>query len=173
VTDWMFYGGLFLFAGFFVLNGLLMTAIPHVHRKFLSWVMHSSSWSLRADSAPQRGLEFERRLVGLVLTGMGLYFARGAVAGLAGAKHISESTPGPANISGDWFRIIVGIGLLALGARAVARPDSLVRWSIKHHPTARKIPDSTVRVWRIGAQALGAAFVLGGLYAFWVTLAHG
>jgi len=172
VPDWVIYSVVLLVGCFAALNGVLMLVVPRVHRKFLSWMMRADSWSLPARSSPRRESEIEGRLAGLILAGMGFYFGWGAIAGLVGVKPLPESTQRPTNIGGDWFTMILGTGAIAFGVYAIARPDSLVSWSIKHQPTPREIPDSTLRAWRIGAKALGAAFVLGGLYALRVTFAH-
>lgn len=170
MSDRVIYFGVLLVGSFAIFNGALMLLVPHVHRRFLSWVMQADSWSRPAQSLPQRGSEIERRLTGLALAGMGLYFAWGAITGLMGIKPRAELPSTPQSLGGNWLTIIIGIGLSVFGIYAVNRPESLLKWNIKHQPTAREVPESTLRIWRVGARTLGAAFVWGGLYIVWIAL---
>jgi hypothetical protein len=170
MPNWIFYGVLFLFASFVVLNGGLMLVVPNVHRKFLNWITQSDRWSGPATMYPQGGLEIERRLAGLVLTGMGLYFAWGAIAGFLNIKMSSEHVPAAQNIGGNWLTIVIGVGVLGFGLYAVTQPGSIIKWSLTHQVTPREIPDSTLRLWKTGARALGVALIVGGVYTLWVAL---
>lgn len=58
---------------FVVVNGILMLVVPGRHRRFLAWVGGMGAWSEIFGSAPESGLQIERRLAGLVMAAMGIY----------------------------------------------------------------------------------------------------
>jgi hypothetical protein len=167
MPDWAIDLGLLLVAAFAMFNGLLMIAVPHVHRRFVSWMMRAESWSRPTPPVVRRGVQIEYRVAGLVLAMIGAMFANGAITGIrTGVEPVSAPV---ANIGASWFSWALGVALLAFGVYVSARPNWLVRWSAEHQPLPRDIPNSTKRTWRTGARLLGLAFSLGGLYTLWVA----
>ncbi len=166
MPDWAFKTAFLLAASLMTLNGVLMLIAPAKHRRFLAWVSRANSWSLPVGEQPQHGLEIERRLAGIGLAGMGVFFAwsmfRDATRGTA-------ETDLP-KLGAAWFPSFLGLSIFALGVFVILMPGRIVQWSIKHQPTSREISTSALDRWRMGARLLGVGFLLGGLYTLWVSL---
>ena len=153
MPDWTINLGLLLFAAFVVFNGLLMLVAPLLHRKFLSRMMYADSWSKSTPSAAGRSREIERRIAGLILAAIGVYFAWAAIGGLKTHNTVSpgaKSLSSVANISVQWLSWTVAFTSLALGTYISLKPDIIVNWSIRHQPIPREIPDATRHTWAIG-----------------------
>jgi uncharacterized protein YjeT (DUF2065 family) len=75
-----FMGRNFIVIAFFlggsiaVLHGILMLVTPGRHRRFLAWIGGMGAWSDIFNSTIESGLELQRRLAGLGLAVIGIYF---------------------------------------------------------------------------------------------------
>jgi hypothetical protein len=61
-------------SGIAVLHGILMLMAPGRHRRLLSWIGGVGAWSEIFGPAPSSGLQLQRRLAGLGLAAIGMYF---------------------------------------------------------------------------------------------------
>jgi len=171
MPDWAFYTLFLSVIAFWIFNGILMLVAPAKHRRFLYWFGWSRSWSRRIDEQPQRGLEFERRLAGLGIAGMGIYIAWSLVRNIAlGGSSTDVNRSVLSSPRGGSFSPFIGVCLLFFGGFMVLRPQSIVEWSNRHQPIPSEIPETIFATWRVGARLLGAAFMFGGLYTLWIAL---
>jgi len=170
MPDWAFYTAFLLAASFVTFNGLFMALAPAKHRRFLAWMSQADSWSQPVRGQRRNGLEIERRLAGVGLTGIGIFLALNAARNAIYGKGEPGSFPSPHGIGSTWFPLVVGVCLLASGVFITWRPQSVVQWSKRHQPIAVEIPDHTSVIWKRGVRLLGGVFILGGLYTLWVAL---
>jgi hypothetical protein len=73
-----------------------------------------------------------------------------------------ESGPG-SQIGSIWLDMTAGLTLLVSGAYALFQPVVIVRWNARIL-SRRTIPNEKLLEWRIGAQVLGGAAVLAGMF---------
>jgi hypothetical protein len=161
MKDWTFTFAYLAVSAVFTLVGLLALFLsPASYSRVLSRL-----WAV--PPARSRGAEVQRRLVGLVIAAMGLYFASGIVrdamrqpASLA--HHVAVGPP--------WLPLVFGCFICPMGLYLLVQPEFLVNWSISRLFAGRDLPRSTLRMWRVGFRAMGALMTYSsvGLFRLWL-----
>jgi hypothetical protein len=155
MPGWAFYTLFLSVIAFWIFNGILMLVAPAKHRRFLYWFGWSRSWSRPIDEQPQRGLEFERRLAGLGIAGMGIYIAWSLVRNIAsGGSSTDVNRSVLSSPRGGSFSPFIGVCLLFLegswffgpnpssnGANGTCRFHQ--RYLKPHSPPGESVPDSS------------------------------
>jgi hypothetical protein len=107
MPDWAFYTLFLSVIAFWIFNGILMLVAPAKHKRFLYWFGRSRSWSRPIDEQPRRGLEFERRLAGLGIAGMGIYIAWSTIRQIAFGERSQMSDRSVLRPRGDSFSPVI------------------------------------------------------------------
>ena len=164
-----------LIATLFIFNGIFMAIAPSKHRMFLSRLLYARfQWKRNLDLRPS--LEVGRRVAGLLLAGIGFFFAWNVFVGTPTQQSeqtsiMKKTSARFPDLASNWFPILLGICLLIFGGYILVRPDRLVQWSIKHQPAERIMSEKISKIWKIGSRVLGLVCVVGGLFVL-ATLGH-
>ena len=168
MNDWTFIFAHILIFAVFTVVGLLALLLPQENYSRMLGCL----WPVSASNSNGKGIQ--RRMVGLILTIMGILALRGDMLSIYSPKHPGQSsvTPNPAfaGINPSWFPFVMGLLLLSAGFFVAFNPAPVVSWSQQRLFPERRIPEGTLQVWRLALRVMGALMVYSSsdLFQIWL-----
>ena len=135
LADFGFFMCVLLVGLLTVTLGALMLISPPMLLGFGSWV--GKVFGLPPPRIQwRRGLYLDWRLAGLLLTGLGAFFAKLAISTILNPPSLqpAQTAPEAGRLGPDWYSLAGGLAMLVLGLYTLIQPFRLFRWMVEKAP---------------------------------------
>jgi hypothetical protein len=176
MRTWILLTGMLLMGLFVAVYGALMLTSPSKWADFIDRASFADRWSFRA--VPQsRGNGIQIRIVGIIMTVMGGFFAyagiRGLIAMLYG-KHLEYHAPASASAGRvphhTWFDLGVPTAAGLLGIYILLFPDSFLQWMAGKMRPSREIKQEALPYLRVLVRVMAVIALYGGISGVYTWL---